>query len=182
LGDLGELMARWLEGEIASRPGYHGEPDEETEPLIPALAAVNRAGYLTEQSQPGFDGTGYDGARWRQRASVEGFADDQMYARIREAAEPTRLVLIAHKAGRWRTARPAMTVTDRAGRPCTGFGVRMSRRFLRWLFSECSRPATAALCDAWQITLVDPEWNRDDVLWPLLQDIARTAGKGDKTR
>ncbi len=54
LDDLGELTARWLEGTIASQPGYEPGcgPDPETAALIPVVARCNRAGYVTCGSQP----------------------------------------------------------------------------------------------------------------------------------
>ncbi|MFE2693644.1 DUF6919 domain-containing protein [Streptomyces mirabilis] len=75
--DLGQLTARWLEGDLASQPGYmpnHG-PDPETEPLIPVLAAANRAGFVTNASQPGDDDHTH-GTHWQQRAAVTGFITD----------------------------------------------------------------------------------------------------------
>jgi len=73
VSDLGELMALWLEGKIASRPGYQPRygPEDETAHLVPTLAALCRAGYVTTQSQPGLVGTGTDGLWWEQRAAVE---------------------------------------------------------------------------------------------------------------
>lgn len=73
ISDLGELMALWLEGKIASRPGYQPRygPDDETAHLVPTLAALCRAGYVTTCSQPGFAGTGADGLWWEQRAAAE---------------------------------------------------------------------------------------------------------------
>lgn len=76
--DLGDLMARWLEGRIGSRPGYTPRygPDDETAPLVPALAALCRAGYITTCSQPGLAAQGADGGWWEQRAAVEGVVTD----------------------------------------------------------------------------------------------------------
>ncbi len=85
LADLGELTAQWLEGTLASRPGYavNAGPDPETIELIPVLARVNRAGFLTSGSQPGMGWElGYNGRLWRQRAFVQGFADDAMLGQI----------------------------------------------------------------------------------------------------
>ena len=98
LADLGELTAQWLEGTIASQPAYTPGcgPDPETAPLIPVLACCNRAGYVTNCSQPGETGTGFDGAAWEQRAAVEGFASPAVAGRIWEAAEPAGLTVIAH--------------------------------------------------------------------------------------
>lgn len=52
LADLGELMARFLEGAIDEAPTFVGRPDPETDPLVAVLAQVNRAGYVTTCSQP----------------------------------------------------------------------------------------------------------------------------------
>ncbi|MFB6594774.1 DUF6919 domain-containing protein, partial [Streptomyces diastaticus] len=129
--DLGELMARWLEGTIASRPGYQPRfgPDEETAHLVPTLAALCRAGYVTTCSQPGFAGTGADGLWWEQRAAVELVVTD--------AARFHRLVDAAHAAGL--TVRindhrrdggvqeQPVVVTTRDGEPVTAFGGRIGR-------------------------------------------------------
>lgn len=174
LSDLGELTALWLEGKIPSRPGYEGGPDEETVPLIGALAAVNRAGYVTTASQPGYDGPGYDGAHWRQRAGVDGFADDSMRELLAAAAKQLDLIFIQHKAGRRTSHQDAVTVTERKGRRVTGFGVCLSRRHIQdsWAgYGICPHEAQDALCEAWQVTIVDPEWGRDDRLWAMLADI-----------
>lgn len=64
IADLGHLTALWLEGEVASHPSCatpNFGPDEETAHLVPVLAAANRAGYLTDNSQPGFIERGSDG-------------------------------------------------------------------------------------------------------------------------
>src|ERR1700678_2550864 len=88
LADLGELTAQWLEGGIISQPGYAPGcgPDEETVPLIPILATLNRAGFVTSGSQPGDAGYGSEGTGWQQRAAVEGFADAALLVRLSDAA------------------------------------------------------------------------------------------------
>jgi hypothetical protein len=66
VADLGELTARWLEGSISWNPTYtNGDtyaaevgtfnrpPEDETKPYVHLLAAVNRAGFVTNFSQPG---------------------------------------------------------------------------------------------------------------------------------
>ncbi|MFI2673182.1 DUF6919 domain-containing protein [Streptomyces albidoflavus] len=66
---LGELMARWLEGTLESRPGCEARcrPEDEMLPLVPTLAALCRAGYITTGSQPGIVGLGVNGG-WEQHA------------------------------------------------------------------------------------------------------------------
>ena len=179
LADLGELTAQWLEGAIASQPAYTPGcgPDPETTPLIPVLACCNRAGYVTNGSQPGETGTGYDGARWEQRAAVEGFASPAVAERIWEAAGPAGLTVIAHAPAtlpRWRIRYDqAVPVTTREARPCTWFGAQLSRHHLRdgWTgYGICHPDAVTALCTAWQVTVIDPGWGRNDRLWPVLLD------------
>lgn len=73
LAAIGELTARWLEGTLAYQPeDFSTEPAPETRPVVPVLAALNRAGYVTTNSQPGAalrTGSG-------QRAFVTGHCDE----------------------------------------------------------------------------------------------------------
>ena len=191
LADLGELTAQWLEGGIASQPAYAPGcgPDPETTPLIPLLACCNRAGYVTNGSQPGEAGTGYDGAWWEQRAAVEGFASPAVAGRIWEAAEAAGLTVIAHAPAtlpRWRIRYDrAVPVTRREARPCTWFGAQLSRRHLRdgWTgYGICHPDAVTALCTAWQVTVIDPGWGRNDRLWPVLHDALTTGADPRQAR
>jgi hypothetical protein len=36
----------------------------------------------------------------------------------------------------------------------------------------CHPDAVNALCNAWQVTLIDPEWGHNDQIWPLLKAFA----------
>jgi len=171
LADLGELTALWLEGEIRKAPGYDGPPDPETLPLVPVLAAACRAGFVTSGSQPGCRGAGQE-----QRAAVEGFASlptmDRLL-RCRDGVLAERGLPIVIRAWRasWRTSwRYAIPVSRSDGQVVTRFGARLSRRFIRdpWTgYGACHRDAVAALCGAWQVTVTDPQWGRDDALWPV---------------
>lgn len=76
LGDLGHLTARWFEGELAFHPGGYDVPADETLHLVPVLAGLSRAGFLTEASQPGLIETD-DSVEWCQRAAVQGFVDNE---------------------------------------------------------------------------------------------------------
>jgi len=99
--DLGRLTAQWLEGAIASQPGYQPGwgPDPETTELVPVLARANRAGYRTDASQPGrADTTGYDGALWDQRAAVEGWIDRDRVSGLVTTAESAGLRAAARSA------------------------------------------------------------------------------------
>jgi hypothetical protein len=171
LSDLGELTARWLEGTLSALPGgaYRGGPDEETSPLVPVLAALNRAGCVTLQSQPGADGPAFDGRRWRQRAAVMCLTDRAGLHRLTRTARDTGLLLTAHRADRSGPARDIL-VTTWGGKENTSFGGRLRRSHLRREYTGCHRDAVGAVLDAHQVTLVDPQWGRDTLLWPCLAE------------
>lgn len=179
LADLGHLTARWLEGDLKSRPGYQPRygPDDETRDLIPTLATCNRAGFLTDQSQPGYDGTGYDGARWQQRAAVQGYINNRdLLERIQGAAVNAGLIVLIHTSGDgdgWRTSS-YVPATVREGMPLTSFGGQLTERDIQLSWLGTSSQAIMAATDAHQVALIDPDFNRDDRLWPLLDQITQT--------
>ncbi|MEU5496152.1 DUF6919 domain-containing protein [Streptomyces griseofuscus] len=174
LPELADLMALWLEGELSMWPGYADGAAEETAALIPALAAANRAGFLTDASQPGCEGPGFDGLHWQQRAAVTGLvADERLLTRIRRAGEAAGLlVLISHP--RLLPQGRGVVCTVRGGQPYTVFGEYLPPRDLRHIWPGISSLAADALCDAWQLALIDPEIGRNDRLWPLLDEVAAT--------
>ena len=178
LADLGELTAQWVEGRIGSQPGYYGRSDIEDPAMIPVLAGLNRAGFVTTCSQ-----AGHAGAAWEQCAAVEGFAGFPVAMVLQHAAREADLDVVAHspvRLPRWRYSyREAVIVTRRNGRPYTDFGCRLPRRHIRDShlgYGACHRDAVAALEAAWQVTVIDPEWGRNDLLWDVLD--AALAGNG----
>ncbi|MFD5342317.1 DUF6919 domain-containing protein [Streptomyces anulatus] len=177
LQDLGTLMAAWLIGDIASQPGYQPNcgPDEETRHLIPVLVAANRLGYVTDSSQPGNAETGYDGQWWEQRAAVSGVIDDpQLRDRLVAAAQLAGLTVVQHDLTPRRDAE-GVPVTRSQGSVHTRFGGFLPARDLRtvWQPEIIGRRAFEKVTAAWQLTLVDPEWGRDDVLWEALAEVVR---------
>jgi uncharacterized protein DUF6919 len=182
LADLGELTAQWLEGKIAFVPSVvpgHG-PDEETGDLIPVLAACNRAGFVTHQSQPGEEpAPGHDGQMWVQRASVMGFAATATLDALRAQTAGTRLLLIAAPTDssdrHWETQ---VCVTMDGDRENTWFGGQLARADIDDEvagYGGCHPDAVEAILRAWEVTIIDPEWGRNDVLWPALQAFADAA-------
>lgn len=184
LADLGELTAQWLEGTLPEHPGYlRIGPDDETLPIADTLAAINRAGAVTISSQPGEIAD--DDVDWHreQRAAVEALiGDPDVVAAYVNPAEHTGIWCFVYQADRrrfrWRR-RPAEErgeiVTTVNYSPATGFGHRLSERFLCGEcspFNGCHGDVLDAVCDAWQVTLIDPEWGRNDLLWPLLDEVA----------
>jgi hypothetical protein len=176
VADLAELTAQWLTGQLGSRPGYaagYGPDPETTEvsgDVLPALVIANHAGFLTEQSQPGYDGAGDDGARWRQLAAVAGFAEADTLARVRKVFRGTRCRVIAHPGARpwYRRGAAGVVATDRNGRAVTDFGGHLSAGDIAGMYDVCHRDAVTAVIRAWQVTVIDPVWGANDALWPAL--------------
>lgn len=172
LTDLGELTARWLTGQLASRPGYQAGcgPDEETTELLAPLAAANRAGYLTTDSQPGCVEEAAR-ATWRQRAAVQGYiGDPDLLRRIKQAAAREGLLLLDG------TRRPPWEiVTTVDGKPFTAFGEPLPGRHIRRQWAGVNRDALKALTGARQVALVHPSWGPAGTrpLARVLQAVAR---------
>ncbi|WP_158721404.1 DUF6919 domain-containing protein [Streptomyces sp. NRRL S-241] len=126
LADLGRRTADWLEGRLASQPGYMPRcgPDEESAELVPSLVALNRAGFMTTCSQPGLAEYGYDGAWWTQHAAVEGYLTDRaLLQQLLDAAEALGHLVVVDDPHIGRRDK-VVVVTHRDGEPYTAFGSR----------------------------------------------------------
>ncbi|MGW3652499.1 DUF6919 domain-containing protein [Streptomyces sp. NPDC000878] len=171
--DLGELMARWLEGEIASRPGYQARygPEDETEHLVPTLAALCREGYVTTCLQPGFAGTGADGLWWEQRAAVElVVTDPTLVHRLVDAACAAGLFIRIndhHPDGG--VQEPPVVATTRDGEPVTAFGGRISRADMAIQWPELNRDLYRQVSTGTYVSVIAPEYGPDgERLWITL--------------
>jgi hypothetical protein len=173
LGDLGELTAQWLEGHLEETPTHLAPPDPETGPLLTLLAAVNRAGFVTHQSQPGIP---RDERGSAQRASVSGYADGGAFARLMSAAAGADLIITAARASIPESFGPLFAITIDEGEEFTWDGIALNRAAMESDYEGTCHPAAIeALCRAWQVTIIDPQWGRDDRLWTVLEAFA-TAG------
>ncbi|MDX3656256.1 hypothetical protein PV646_02950 [Streptomyces sp. ID05-26A] len=172
VGQLGELMAQWLDGTITYQPGYGAPgPDPETSELVEVLAAVNRAGVLTTFSQPGeplVDGHA-------QRASLDGFCTEHTADLLRRATLHTDLVTLIFPPGSQEGGQVVVTVDD--GQEFTWLGSPADLGHLYDIYGDdLSEAAIEALGDAWQLHIVDPVWGRNDLLWDQLRRFTGAAG------
>lgn len=171
IADVGQVMARWLTGEVRGWSGHADGVDDETRPLLPVLVTLNRAGFVTTNSQPGYDGPGYDGARWRQKAWVEGVIDDRspVLDRVVRAAQAAGMTVLRG------SRHPGVTpLTDRNGELTAALGGRLPRNQLAREWSCLHRHAIRELRDhGVRINILDPTWGRDDRLWPALTNAIR---------
>lgn len=168
LTELGALMARWLEGDIQSHPAYAPKtgPDKETRPLIPYLAAFNRAGFLTDCSQPGDTTRVRAGHVWEQRAAVQGFVTDRaLHNRLHQTATKTGLLIAT------RDRIPAVT---RGGTPYAWFGGHLPPRELANQWAILHPTALQHLCQARQIAILAPDYGTGGQhMWPALAAAAK---------
>lgn len=163
LQDLAEQTARWLEGASTYLPTYGAPgPDPETAPLAFALAAMNRLGLMTDTSQPGVplvDGSG-------QRAGLMGWCSEVVADRVAAGALGTDLVVMVGAPGAV-GAQVVVTIGD--GAEFTWFGAGEDPDGIAGLWGEDLSPkALAALLDAWTVTVIDPVWGRNTLLWPTV--------------
>lgn len=181
LPDLCDLTVQWLRGAVRHQPCYPAPVDvnERDAPgLTNTLIALNRAGFLTEDSRAGFDGVGYDGAHWQCRATVSGFADTAVADRITHALRDTRFQVIRNPLHRvWRRRFPGVPVTTREGVTVGVSGRQLGARDVADVYQDCHRQAIDAVCAAWRVTVYDPRFGSNG-LWPALRDaIDRDPGR-----
>jgi len=172
LAELGELTARWLTGEMRYQPAYFDtEPDSETAPFVSELAAINRAGFMTDGSQPG--------EAWvagGQRAFISGFCSEATVERLRHFLLMTDLVVLAHWPGSEETTyQLAVTVIDRRENTWVG-GISTVSDLLHYYDQALSPRALMELASAWQVCVVDPVWGRPGLLFSEVVRALTTAG------
>ncbi|MEV5440799.1 hypothetical protein AB0K80_33070 [Streptomyces sp. NPDC052682] len=175
VADLGELMARWLKGEIASRPGYQPRfgPDEETAHLVPTLAALCRAGYVTTCSQPGFAGTGADGLWWEQRAAVElVVTDPALLHRLLGAVRAAGMLVRVNDHRRGGVQDQPVVVTTRDGEPVTAFGGRIRRADMAIQWPGLDRKLYDQVAHGTYVSIAAPEYGpAGERLWVVLDHL-----------
>lgn len=179
-GELCELTALWLEGRLPFSYNYGGVPDEEPDGVTDtALIALNRAGYLTEGSQPGHGWIpGWDGAGYRQRAHVDLLVQPADVFRVfRATSTCPDLWVKCRPTPRWwprwdrdvcRISEAGEYTPEGAEASCWAGGL-LPRKHWRHLGRLSGNPAMGRiLSDCWQFAIVDLTWGRNDVLWDTL--------------
>lgn len=176
--ELCELGALFVEGRLQFFPGWGAcELDRESAAIAPLLAAVNRAGLLTLASQRGSpEAPGADGRPERRRAFVLGFARVPTVERLEELARRGLEVLRGTGQGR------VLPLGLRAGEPflVADPGARPTELAI---FAEHLAPAALAELSAAELVwVVDPEWGRDERLWPALAEALGAPERGPAHR
>ncbi|MFE1612709.1 DUF6919 domain-containing protein [Streptomyces albidoflavus] len=184
---LGELMARWLEGTLESRPGCEARcrPEDEMLPLVPTLAALCRAGYITTGSQPGIVGLGVNGG-WEQHAWVDLVVTDRalldrLVAIVTEGGMLVRVHDHRHGAPAASAEQPVVATT------CDGqihmeVGDRMRAIDMPRLWPGLHPALYEEITHGWHVSVVAPTVGAegDGLLWPLLDRVPDTAEYEDE--
>ncbi|PTT60936.1 DUF6919 domain-containing protein [Arthrobacter sp. HMWF013] len=173
LAAAGELTARWLEGEshyqaATFTPTY----DDETAPIASELAALNRNGLFTKESQPGLRK-----GETAQRQYVTAFCSAETAADLLALSTRSELVTVAHAPGESSSA--AIPVTLDGGEVVTVLGSSENpvdeEQIQDWA-NETNDTLALLLADSWYVEILDPVWGRNVVLLPAVLD-ALTAGQ-----
>lgn len=161
----GELTARWLEGKSEYQAAtFTPTYDDETESIAVELAALNRNGLFTKESQPGLqaDGTA-------QRQYVTGFCSAETAADLLALSTRSDLVTVAHAPGEASTA--SIPVTLDGGEVVTVLGSSenpVTEEQIRDWAEETNENLALLLADSWYVEILDPAWGRNDVLLPAV--------------
>lgn len=172
----GELTARWLEGTSEYQPGTLAPRfDDETRPIARQLAALNRNGLFTKESQPGLG----PGAGHAQREYVTGFCSAASAARLLRLSAETELITIAHAPGEVSQASVPVTLHD--GEVVTVLGSSenpvASEQIQDWA-RETNDALALLLADSWYVELFDPVWGRQQHLLPAVLESLTSAPEG----
>jgi hypothetical protein len=165
LAAAGELTARWLEGHREYQAAtFTPRYDDETGLIAVELAALNRHGLFTKESQPGLRS-----GNAAQRQYVTAFCSADVAADLLGLSTRTELVTVAHAPGE--ASNAAIPVTLDGGEVVTVLGSSENpvdeEQVQDW--AEESNDALALLlADSWYVEILDPVWGRNDVLLPAV--------------
>ncbi|MDQ0925598.1 hypothetical protein QF038_004106 [Pseudarthrobacter sp. W1I19] len=165
LAAAGELTARWLEGQSEFQPAtFTATYDDETAPIAVQLAALNRNGLFTKESQPGLRTAGL-----AQRQYVTGFCSADSAAELLALSTRSELVTVAHAPGE--SSNAAIPVTLDGGEVVTVLGSSenpVTEEQIQDWAGETNDALALLLADSWYVEILDPAWGRDDVLLPAV--------------
>ena len=161
----GELTARWLEGHSEYQAAtFTATYDAETVTIAPGLAALNRSGVFTKESQPGLRSAGI-----AQRQYVTGFCSAEVAAQLLALSTQSELVAVVHAPGESSSA--AIPVTVDSGEVVTVLGSTenpVTEEQIQDWADETNETLALLLADSWYVEILDPSWGRDNLLLPAV--------------
>jgi len=169
LADLADVTARWLQGELTYFPGHNNPsepPLDETKSLIQVLVSLNRAGYVTTNSQPGQSMTRDGNA---QRAFVRGYCSEDTFKRIDAAIYGTELIALPRPPGMYHLCPVPVTTVNGQNFTWGGMSSGESDAIAREFGGALSDAMVQVLANCWLVDVLDPVWGRTNLLWSKLQ-------------
>jgi hypothetical protein len=169
LANLGQVTARWLRGELSYFPGHndpHEPPLPESKDLLDVLVALNGAGYITTNSQPGQSMTRDGNA---QRAFVRGYCSEDTFQRIDAALYGTELVALPRPPGMYHLCPVPITTVGGKNFTWAGMSSGEPEAIAREFGGALSEEMVSVLAGGWLVDVLDPVWGRTNLLWSKLQ-------------
>lgn len=163
LEDMGAIVIRWLEGSDRFLPWHIGPPDPETAEIIEPLIALNLKGLMTTNSQPGIEKYG-----WKQRAWVHLLTAPDAAKRLFAHAEAQGLIVLCQNVQPL-PLKPIPITLRPNGRVLSFTDGASESLFLRGASKGVAK-------NAWEVTLIDPEWGRKQFLWDTTSDFLSIRG------
>jgi hypothetical protein len=172
--ELCALSEKFVLGQLALTPNHGGPRMPETREIGPALAHANRAGFLTIGSQPGEDPEEHHG--WRQRAGVEGHANDEVLDKLGSIfadLRPHRIHMNVQGTYPWRNdySTHVLVTGHVSGQEFTHFGARFSRKQLRFIWDGIQTHLIKEILGMHTITIIDKKWGPETLLWERLMQL-----------
>lgn len=164
--DVGELTARWVTREITFHPGYGSPrdpyPDLETDAIADHMARLNRAGFVTVNSQPGrfiYREPGEEDRVYEQNAYVGALVHPDAARRLfddRATLSDEVDVAVQPAAARraWRRGTSGLSHADVA-----------------LIFDGLDPRCVDRMQELTYVEIADQVSGRDDILWPGLHAI-----------
>ncbi len=177
--DLCQLMAMFVLGELKYSPGHYAEVvTEETQRIASYLARINRAGFLTTDSQPGLPVKNKSG----QRAYLCGYIEPSVAAELSARLIPTDLYFNEFQPFEplWRSGEVGehrIIVTMSNGTPLTSVPNCNSSSELQTFWENVGQKACDDLEQMNYAIVIDFQWGRTDELFRQIADALESAKK-----
>lgn len=154
LEQMGALVVRWLAGQDRFLPWHIGPPDSETAEIVEPLRTLNQHGLMTTNSQPGVALE-----KGIQRAWVSLLASPAAAQDLVTESDSVGLIAMCEEMRPLPATRVPITMTAN-GRVVTATDGASENLFL-------PGRAKIAASQAWNVTIIDPEWGRKALLWDV---------------
>jgi hypothetical protein len=173
LADFGDATAQWLEGSIGHMPtsSFYSQPNDESMELLPYLNPLNRSGRLVSTfSQPGCtaDVRPFGSIMEEQRAAVSGFMDKRDVSLLEGLVKEDGEIAMVSNPPKSPSKMSDIVISRENGEDITFTGNVVGSSEIAEEYRGLQPALIRVLQRSFQVDLYDPEWGRNDRLWPVL--------------